>query len=86
MEASPRAFHESLLGLASSAVDLPAVATAAPSPYYLSSAAPSEDDDDDDDDEEHAMLNDVDGSAMLDAASVLDPPLGASNAEDPPPR
>jgi hypothetical protein len=85
VEASPRAFHESLLGLASSAVDLPAVATAAPSPYYLSSAAPSEDDDDDDD-EERVMLNDVDGSTMLDAASVLDPPLDASNGEEPPPR
>ena len=87
VEASPRAFHESLLGLAGSAadlvdLDLPAVATAAPSPYYLSSAAPSDEDEDD----ERAMLDDADGSTLLDAASVLDPPLEASNGGEPPPR
>ena len=66
-------------------VDLPAVATAAPSPYYLSSAAPSDEDEDEDDDE-RALLGDADGSTLLDAASVLDPPLDASNADEPPPR
>lgn len=62
VEATPQSFHESLLRMRGSQLDLPQQSNGIPSPYYLSSAAVSEDEGERSDEDVEAMQSMLPGT------------------------